>query len=70
MCKTSYNNYKFFPCLTSQATDDTKIKLAENMRESLLLSFCLFSVQYFSVESPVKGNYPQKVTLMNHDIIK
>ena len=36
MCKTSYNDYKFFPCLTNQATDDTKIKLAENMRESLL----------------------------------
>ena len=38
MCKTLYNNYKFFPvqCVFSQATNDTKIKLADNMWESLL----------------------------------
>ena len=38
MCKTLYNNYKIFPvqCVISQATYDTKTKLADNMRESLL----------------------------------
>ena len=45
MCKTLYNNYKIFPveCVISQATYDTKIKLADNMWQSLLFS-CSLSV--------------------------
>ena len=54
MCKTWYNSYIFSPvqCVINQATNDTKIKLADNMWEPLLLSFRLFFVQYFSVEFP------------------
>ena len=38
MCKTLYNNYKFLPvqCVVNQATNDIKIKFADNIWESLL----------------------------------
>ena len=39
-------------CVINQATNDTKIKPADNMWESLLQSFRLFFVQYFSFEFP------------------
>ena len=44
-CKTLYNKYKFFPVqfAINQATNDTKIKLADNMWESLLRSTSKFS---------------------------
>ena len=44
ICKTLYNNYKFFPVqrVINQATNDTKIKLEDNMWESLLWFFRLF----------------------------
>ena len=33
MCKNLYNNNTFFPvqCVINQATNDTKVKLADNM---------------------------------------
>ena len=37
-------------CVINQATNDTKTEPADNMWESLLQSFRLFFVQYFSVE--------------------
>ena len=57
MCKTVYNNYKYFPvqCVVNQTTNDTNLELAGNLWESLLQSFRLFFVQYFRFEFPNKG---------------
>ena len=37
---------------------------------SLLQSFRLFFVQYLVLNSRVKGNLPQNVALMNHNIMQ
>ena len=57
MCKTVYNNSKYFPvqCVVNQARNGIKIELAGNLWESLLQSFSLFFAQYFRVEFPNKG---------------
>ena len=57
MWKTLYNNYKYFPVqyVINQATNDTKIKLVGYVWKSLLQSFRLLFVQYFSVEFPSQG---------------
>ena len=66
MCKALYNSntFLFVQCVFNQVINDTKIQLTDSF------SICFFLDNILVLNSRAQDNYPQKVTLMNHDIIQ
>ena len=57
-------------CVVSQATNYTKIKLADNIWVSPIVFPFFFLYNILALSSRVKDNKTLKVTLMNHDIMQ
>ena len=56
-------------CDVNQATNDTKIKFADNVCLSGSLPVCfLYNILVLNFQA--KGNQPQKITLLNLDIMQ